>query len=80
MSDMIRNHSNNHDEDGDERESPMKESRRWLKNSHDFKDYELEQRETQREADGKYELDTDMLDLIVLEQLLNEEHKSAAKE
>lgn len=58
----------------------MKKPGRGLQNTSNLENDELEERQTQRKCDGKYELDADMFDLVVFEQLLHEEHNAAAKE
>lgn len=58
----------------------MKESRWWFKHASNLKDDQLEESETEGECDGKYELNADVFDLIVLEELFHEENKTATEE
>lgn len=80
MSYLIWNYSNDHNENGNQWEPPVKEPWRWFKNSDDFENYELKKRQRQSECNGEDELNAKVFDFIVLKQLLHEEDKTTAKE
>lgn len=80
MSNVIRYHGDDHHENGNEREPPMKEPRRRFQHTRDLEDNQLKEGQTQCECDREDELDTEVFDLIILEQLFYEENKTAAEE